>query len=164
MLEMQAVLGRLQLKQMPSWTAKRNENAAAWSKALLPFSGDEGAVRIPAVRCAGCTSCGHTNGCRHAYYKYYVYVRPENLAAGWSRDRIIAELLALGFPAYQGSCSEVYLESAFNNTPWRPENRLPVAKELGETSLMFLVHPTLTETDLETGMSAIQKVFSSAQG
>src|SRR3546814_18758156 len=79
----------------------------------------------------------------HAAYKCYVFVEPEQLAQGWNRDRIVQEINARGVPCYQGSCSEVYLERAFDGTDWRPAQPLPVAPELGETSLMFLVQPTL---------------------
>ena len=80
-----------------------------------------------------------------------------------SRDRIMAEINALGVPCYSGSCSEVYLEKAFDNTDWRPLERLPVAKELGETSLMFLVHPTLTTLEIEKTCQAINNVMAQAQ-
>ena len=102
------------------------------------------------------------SGCRHAAYKCYVYVQPEHLAAGWSRDRIVAAINAAGVPCYQGSCSEVYLEKAFDDTGWRPPVRLPVAKELGETSLMFLVHPTLTEAEITKTVAVVSQVLSEA--
>ena len=103
-----------------------------------------------------------TSGCQHAFYKFYAYVRPENLAPGWSRDRILAEINALGVPADVGSCSEVYMEKAFDNTGWRPKERLPVAKELGETSLVFLVHPTLTQAEIRKTQDAITQVLHRA--
>jgi dTDP-4-amino-4,6-dideoxygalactose transaminase len=98
----------------------------------------------------------------HAQYKFYAYVRPEHLAAGWTRDRIIEAINAQGVPCYQGSCSEVYLEKAFDGTGWRPEQRLPVARQLGETSLMWLVHPTLTESDMDSAARAIHNVLTDA--
>jgi dTDP-4-amino-4,6-dideoxygalactose transaminase len=91
-----------------------------------------------------------------------VYVEPESLVAGWTRDRIIEAINAQGVPCYQGSCSEVYLEKAFDGTGWRPEGRLPVAKVLGETSLMFLVHPTLTEAEIAKTCEAIKTVMAEA--
>jgi dTDP-4-amino-4,6-dideoxygalactose transaminase len=106
--------------------------------------------------------CDAVKGCAHAYYKYYAYVRPGNLKLGWGRDRIIEEIVAQGVPCFQGSCSEVYLEKAFDGTGWRPKERLPVARELGETSLTFLVHPTLTDEDLSKTASAISRVLSKA--
>jgi len=98
----------------------------------------------------------------HAQYKYYVYLRPENLKPGWNRDQILDEINERGVPCYQGSCSEVYLERAFDGTGWRPEKRLPVAKHLGETSLMFLVHPTLTVGEVEKTAQVIIEVLERA--
>jgi dTDP-4-amino-4,6-dideoxygalactose transaminase len=167
MLEMQAAIGRIQLRRMAEWTARRHANAAALRAALLPFAGSEGPVRLPAFGCAsGCQGSSGQQacaaGCEHAHYKFYAYVRPQNLAAGWSRDRIVEAINAAGVPCYQGSCSEVYLEKAFDNTGWRPEPRLPVAKELGETSLMFLVHPTLTEAEMAKTCAVIGEVLGQA--
>ena len=98
----------------------------------------------------------------HAHYKCYVYVKPDALAQGWTRDRIVEAINAQGVPCFQGSCSEVYLEKAFDGTGWRPASRLPVAQALGETSLMFLVHPTLTAAEIEKTCDAIHVVMSQA--
>ncbi len=160
MLEMQAVIGRIQLRRMAEWTRQRQVNAARLSLALLPFAGEDGAVRQPAFGCASCPGRCGAAGCEHAQYKFYAYVRPENLAPGWSRDRIIEAINAEGVPCYQGSCSEVYLEKAFDDTGWRPSYRLPVARELGETALMFLVHPTLTEAEISKTSTVIQQVMT----
>ncbi|MBU1297369.1 MAG: DegT/DnrJ/EryC1/StrS aminotransferase family protein [Gammaproteobacteria bacterium] len=148
MLEVQAVLGRIQLTRMAEWTAKRKANGAAIDAAVSGFS----CVRLVQVP-------GYIE---HAEYKHYMFVKPEYLADGWTRDRIVTEINALGVPAFQGSCSEVYLEKAFDNTPWRPEKRLPNAVELGETSLMFLVHPTLTKEEMDKTVQVIRTVFSKA--
>jgi dTDP-4-amino-4,6-dideoxygalactose transaminase len=101
-------------------------------------------------------------GCAHAHYKCYAYVRPERLAPGWSRDRIVEAINAEGVPCDQGSCSEVYLEKAFDGTGWRPAKRLPVARELGETSIMFLVHPTLTELEIAKTCEVVRPVLGVA--
>jgi len=135
MLEIQAAIGRIQLRRMTEWTARRTWIAGQIRDALTPLAS---AVRVPTAE-AGLT---------HAYYRQYAYVREQGLKDGWSRDRIIAECMARGAIIMQGSCSEVYLERAFDDTPWRPAQRLPVARELGETSLMFLCHPTLTDDEV----------------
>lgn len=98
----------------------------------------------------------------HAQYKFYAFVNPGRLKTGWTRDRIVDELNALKVPCYQGSCSEVYLEKAFDNTPWRPQQRLKNAVELGDTSLMFLVHPTLTEAEIAFCCQHIETVLTQA--
>lgn len=148
MLEMQAVLGRIQLKRMPEWTALRTRNATNILGACRQFS----ALRVPGV----------PESTSHAHYKCYAYVVEDQLAEGWSRDRIASEINALGVPCYQGSCSEVYLEKAFDTTGWRPAERLSNAKYLGDTSLMFLVHPTLTETEVLQTCAAITTVMDKA--
>jgi dTDP-4-amino-4,6-dideoxygalactose transaminase len=157
---MQAVIGRIQLQRMPKWAAARKRNAEAVFAACQEFS----AFRVPLIKSASCQGGCNAAGasCEHAHYKCYVYVQPERLAAGWTRDRIIEAINAEGVPCYQGSCSEVYLEKAFDGTGWRPEVRLPVARELGETSVMFLVHPTLTEAEIAKTCSAIAKVMALA--
>jgi len=162
MLEMQGAIGRIQLGRMEDWTAARNANASAIRTTLEPFAGPLGPIRLPAFACADCPGCDAAGGCIHAHYKFYAYARPENLAPDWSRDRIVAEITAQGVPCYQGSCSEVYLERAFDGTGWRPETRLPVAQELGETSLMFLVHPTLTAEEIAKTCRVIQGVLEQA--
>ena len=167
MLEMQAVIGRIQLKRMKEWTEQRNAHAQALGAALAPFASPDGPVRLPSFGCAAAcrkavagASC--TQACVHAQYKLYAYVRPENLAAGWSRDRIVQTFVERGVPCYQGSCSEVYLEKAFDGTGWRPAERLPVARELGENSLMWLVHPTLRPQDIQLTCEVMAQVLSEA--
>ena len=193
MLEMQAVIGRIQLRRMAEWTALRTRNADAIAAVCRQFD----ALRVPTFRCGDCGGAGgvdsdetglprcarndskggrqddsiviarsevtrQSGGCTHAHYKRYVYVKPERLKAGWSRDRIVEAINAEGVPCYQGACSEVYLEKAFDGTGWRPETRLPVAKVLGETSIMFLVHPTLTLAEISKTCAVIQQVMQQA--
>ncbi|MCW8354254.1 DegT/DnrJ/EryC1/StrS family aminotransferase [Citrobacter portucalensis] len=148
MLEMQAVIGRIQLRRMADWTKRRQENGKAIDAALADLSGVR-LVNIP-------------DYIEHAEYKHYVFIKPSALKEGWTRDRIINEINNAGVPCYQGSCSEIYLEKAFDNTPWRPETPLPNAFELGETSLMFLVHPTLTCSEIELTCEVAYKVLKNA--
>ncbi|KXO73792.1 aminotransferase [Acinetobacter venetianus] len=145
MMEMQAVIGRIQLTRMAEWTQKRTENAEKILKAFAdsPYF----TVHLP------------SNDYVHANYKCYVQVNLAALPEGWSRDRIMQEINSQNVPCFSGSCSEVYLEHAFDNTPWRPEQRLENAQQLGETSLMFLVHPTLSEDSITKTVVAIQNVI-----
>lgn len=149
MTEVQAAIGRIQVTRMPEWTEKRQKNAAAISEVCSQFN----CVRTPAV----------PEYMEHACYKHYCFVKPESLAEGWTRDRIVNEIVERSVPCMQGSCSEVYLEKAFDGTAFRPKQRLSVARELGETSLMFLVHPTLTRSEMEKTCSVIKGVLSLAQ-
>lgn len=145
MLEMQAVIGRIQLTRMADWTTKRQANGKAIDKAVSD---------LDLIRCIKVPDY-----IKHAEYKHYLFIRPEYLKEGWSRDKIIDAINEHGVPVYQGSCSEVYLEKAFDNTPWRPQERLQNAVELGNTSLMFLVHPTLTESEIDKMCSVLRSVI-----
>ncbi|RMW86661.1 DegT/DnrJ/EryC1/StrS family aminotransferase [Aggregatibacter aphrophilus] len=145
MLEVQAVIGRIQLKRMADWTAQRNKNMqfVLDSFADTPFF----TVHKPSEDYV------------HAAYKCYVQVNLQAFPEGWTRDRIMQVINDQQVPCYSGSCSEVYLEKAFDNTPWRPKVRLKNAVNLGESSLMFLVHPTLSENSLERCRQAIKHVI-----
>lgn len=148
MLEVQGAIGRIQLRRMHHWHEARLNNAQRiWSTAAtLP------GLRVPQI----------PKGIEHAAYKCYVFVEPRDLRDGWDRDRILNEIVARGVPCYSGSCSEVYLEKAFDGTSWKPDNRLVVARELGETSLMFLVHPTLTDAEIKKTCDVLVAVMDEA--
>ncbi len=150
MTEMQAAIGRIQLARMPEWKAARQANARRIWRAADASPG----LRVPVL----------PDDIEHAAYKCYVFVEPARLAPGWSRDRIIAEIVACGVPCLSGSCSEVYREKAFDGTGWRPPRPLPVARELGETSLMFLCHPTLTEAEIDRTCAVLGEVMERASG
>ena len=143
--EVQSAVGRVQLTKAPRWIAARRGHAEFLSDRLgrLP------ALRIPRV----------PDSIVHSYYKFYAFVRPEQLMPEWNRDRIIQEIVAQGIPCSTGSCSEVYLEEAFP-AEMRPRNRLVVARELGETSLMFQVHPTLEKRHMERMAQVVEDVLS----
>jgi dTDP-4-amino-4,6-dideoxygalactose transaminase len=148
MTELQAVLGRKQLQKMPVWSVARRKNAAQLNAILSKFD----CIRI-------INSPAHIE---HAGYKHYAFIKAELLKTGWNRDRIIKKIVELGVPCFQGGCAEVYLEKAFDNTVWRPVERLPNAKLLGETSLMFLIHPTITSVDIKKACSIIDNVLHKA--
>ncbi|MBN2428709.1 MAG: DegT/DnrJ/EryC1/StrS aminotransferase family protein [Deltaproteobacteria bacterium] len=151
MTEMQAAVGMSVLKKLPGWVELRRRNAAILTASFKQAAG----LRITEP----------PPDFFHSYYKYYAFVEPERLKPGWSRDRIMNEITGQGVPCFSGSCSEIYQEKAFGTLGKRgkgPQNRLPVARQLGETSLMFLVHPTLSEEALEKTARTVKEVFGRA--
>ncbi|GGS36210.1 DegT/DnrJ/EryC1/StrS family aminotransferase [Deinococcus knuensis] len=150
MLEIQAAIGRLQLRKLPAWIERRRANAQVLNERFSRHA----ALRL---------TLPDDTEVHHAYYKYYVFVCPEQLAPGWNRDRIMNAVTAQGVPCFSGSCSEIYLEKAFTDAGYGPQERLPVAQELGDTSLMFLVHPTLSPDDMQRMADVVDEVMLRAQ-
>ena len=146
--EMQAAVGRLQLQKMPAWRATR----AKYAEQIFATCESFEAMRVPKV----------PEDIEHAYYKCYVFIEPEKLKSGWTRDKIIAAINEQGVPVMAGSCSEIYMEKAFDNTGWRPQEPLLTAQELGKTSLMFMVHPTLKQQEIDQTCVAIAHVMKQA--
>lgn len=153
MTEIQAVIGRIQLKRMNDWSSKRLTNATKIWNTARKLNG----LRVPNLSCFGCTGvCDQSSGCSHAAYKCYVFVKGTEA----DRDAIMTSINEQGVPCFSGSCSEVYLEKAFDNTGFRPANRLPNAKQLAETSLMFLCHPTLTKYEIQKTCDVMTSVVA----
>ena len=146
MTEIQAGIGRFQLKRMQDWHRKRLNNAnTIWNAAKHCKL-----FRVPVI----------PNHIEHAAYKCYVFVE----GSAELRDKIMIQINEKGVPCYSGSCSEIYLEKAFDNSDIRPNYRLPNAKVLGETSLMLLVHPTLTKKEIQKTCDVLIDVAVSNYG
>lgn len=151
MTEMQAALGRYQLQQLPRWHQTRlNYANQIWSTAKKIKK-----LRVPELKCGSCDNlCDAKSKCEHAAYKCYIFVDGSER----DRDQIMAKINAHGVPCFSGSCSEVYLEKAFKYLNYSPKKRLPNAKKLGETSLMFLCHPSLTSENINKTCNVLEKV------
>jgi dTDP-4-amino-4,6-dideoxygalactose transaminase len=148
MTEMQATIGRIQLNKIQDWHAVRLENVnKIWAVAR---------------KCKGLRVPNIPDHIEHAAYKCYVFIDLESIKHDWSKDRIMQQINDLDIPCYSGSCSEVYLEKAFDDTSFKPNTRLTIAQELGETALMFLVHPTLNENEIQKTCDAISSVMELA--
>lgn len=146
--EMQSAIGRVQLRKLDGWVGKRRKFAGILNERLSRLQALN--VTIPPLYIS------------HAYYKYYTFIRPEYLKNDWDRDRIMGAINEAGIPCHSGSCSEIYLEEAFTEAELGPKERLPVAQHLGETSLMFMVHPTLNEQNIHDTCDVIEKVLERA--
>lgn len=143
--EMQSAIGRIQLKRMPTWTTLRNKNAQKIFEICQRYPW----LIVPKV----------PDYIQHAYYKCYVFVDENKLPDAVTRDNILTTINELNVPCYSGSCSEVYKEKAFENTELQPKVALKHAKTLGQTSLMFLVHPTITNLEMENVCQALRQAL-----
>jgi dTDP-4-amino-4,6-dideoxygalactose transaminase len=156
MTEMQAAIGRVMLKKLDGWVEKRRSNADRLARGFENIPGLRITVPGPEIY--------------HSYYKYYVFIKPDDLKDSWNRDTVLAALNSAGVPCSTGSCPEIYLENAFKIGAFRlqgavTDNKtmyLPVARQLGETSIMFRVHPTLTSASIEYVTDQVAKVMKKA--
>jgi dTDP-4-amino-4,6-dideoxygalactose transaminase len=144
--EMQSAIGRIQTAKMSDWHATRNRYAQQILQCCQPYN----FIDVPNI----------PTYIDHAFYKCYVFFNAECINHLYSRDEIIAKFNSKNIPCFSGSCSEVYLEKAFDNNNLRPRNRLENAKKLGETSLMFLVHPSLTQDEIDLSCKTITDIFT----
>jgi dTDP-4-amino-4,6-dideoxygalactose transaminase len=153
MTEMQAAIGRVQLKKLDQWIEQRRKNAALFAQILSKNP----VFRIPTPK----------EDLFCSYYKFYAFLNSDELSSKYSRDELLKKLSDLGIPAFSGICPEIYLENAFIERNLGPKHRLPVAKWLGETSLMFQVHPTLSATDVSdmanTVLDCLKQIELSSQ-
>jgi dTDP-4-amino-4,6-dideoxygalactose transaminase len=153
---MQAAIGRVMLKKLDGWVEKRRSNADRLTRGFEDIPGLRVTTPGPEIY--------------HSYYKYYVFIKPDDLKDSWNRDAVVAELNSADIPCNTGSCPEIYLENAFKpgmfrlngGVPNSNEGRLPVARQLGETSLMFMVHPTLTSESIEFVIDQVKQVMKKA--
>jgi len=148
MTELQAAIGRIQLGKLPSWSEQRRANA----RLLIDGLGSVPGLRVPRPP-------EHVG---HAYYRLYAYVEPGRLHSGWDRERVLAEIAAGGVPSFSGSCPEIYREKAFDGKSCRPPRPLPVAAELGATSLAFLVDPSLGPEAMQRTVEAVTSAMERA--
>jgi len=144
--EMQSALGRVLLRTLPERVAQRRRNAFVLSDAFCRIPGLRVTIPPPEIR--------------HAYYKYYVFVRPEQLKPDWHLHRIQDAIIAEGIPCFAGY-REMYLEKAFPSE-WRPTKPMDKVEQLSETGLIFLVHSTLSERDMFDTCRAVEKVMDVA--
>jgi hypothetical protein len=145
--EVQAAIGRVALRHLDEWVIQRRRNAGFWNDGLKDLASVR--LTIPPAHAY------------HAYYKHYIFISPQMLHPDWSRDRILKEIEEAGVPCSVGSCSEIYLERAFQALGPAPET-LPIARDLGSTSLMFVVHPTLREEETRQMIAVVRDAIAKA--
>jgi dTDP-4-amino-4,6-dideoxygalactose transaminase len=159
MTEMQAAMGRVMLPKLDAWVEQRRSHARHLTRGFETLPGLRVTVPPPGVY--------------HSYYKYYVFIRQEELKDSWNRDKVIEHLNRAGVPCHTGICPEIYREKAFGSSVCRMHGAatdhegaafLPVARHLGETSIMFMVHPTLTRAAVEFVIEQVSHVMTRAAG
>ncbi|MVZ98254.1 DegT/DnrJ/EryC1/StrS aminotransferase family protein [Sphingorhabdus sp. IMCC26285] len=144
MTEMQAAIGRVQLKKLPKWLAQRRANAHCLSEAVADIPG----VIVDAYD-------AHILSAR---YKYFIRIDEDKLPGNKTRADIIAGLLALGIQCGSGSCPDMSKEIAFQGREPRRDGNLENAHRLGASTIMFPVDHLFSEDDMLVIAGALKKV------
>lgn len=147
--EMQSAIGRIQLGKLNDWQAQRAQNA----NVILDACEQTGVLRVPRP----------PSGIDHAWYRAYAFIAADKLKAEWTQQRIIAEFAQYSVPSGIGSCPEVYREQGVPDSNTGQLGRLPIAKALGESALVFVVHPSLTGENIKTVCQVIHDIFELAK-
>lgn len=140
MTEMQASIGIDALDDLKKWVEIRRNNAFILNEILS----DIPLIRLPQYNIK----------CYHSYYKYYCFIKPELLKDGTTRNDIIKEINNINIPCFQGTCGEIYKENAYNL-----DLEMPITKQLSNTSLMFLIDPSYSETIIYEIGDKIKKIL-----
>lgn len=150
MTEVQAAVGRVQLKSLEGFVRQRNLNAQLLSTYLEGF----GFLREPKH------SAKTPKNSINSYYRYYLLLDDDYVKRVRSRDEVGQLVNKMGGTCFAGSCSELYLEGAFHGVSIYPQVRFSNASKYAQDSLAFLVHPNLTEEELVQNAKVLSQVLS----
>ncbi|MHB9131091.1 MAG: DegT/DnrJ/EryC1/StrS family aminotransferase [Armatimonadota bacterium] len=134
MTSIAAAIGLCQLERLPAWNARRQTNAARLSAALADLPG----VRVPVAR----------PNVTHVFHQYVLQVA--------ERATLQAHLTQAGVgTAVHYPCT--ILDQPYYQSLGYTSDPYPAAQHLSATVLSLPVHPSLTDDDLETIITAVRQ-------
>jgi dTDP-4-amino-4,6-dideoxygalactose transaminase len=160
MTEIQSALGRHQLKNLDKQIKKRNKIANLYLKGLKYFWLKTNLIQKPNFVCSSCplkdNKFKNCNSCRHSFYRLNFFLNIKKI----NQIELIDKLSNANISCGVGACPEIYREKVFKKLKAYPKKRLPNAKILGETSLMFSINPYKSLTKIELEINNIKKIFN----
>ncbi|MBI4392797.1 MAG: DegT/DnrJ/EryC1/StrS family aminotransferase [Euryarchaeota archaeon] len=136
--EIQSAIGRVQLKHLEAWTAKRRENAAYLQDALAGTKG----VTLPTER----------TGSKHVWHQFVIRYH--------ERDRLWKHLEASGIEAGVHYPIPIHLQPAFKTLP---RAKLAETERAAAEILSIPVHQKLTRADLDYIAGAVRDFAGGAK-
>ena len=159
MTEIQATIGRYQLKNLDNQIKRRNKVAMFYLRHLKDYFSKYKIIKKPNFKCESCPLLHKTeacNNCRHAFYRLNLFFE-NNIKI--NQTKIIRELLKFKVNCGVGPCPEIYREKVFKKLNHKPKKRLKNAKILGEKSLVFPINPFKSFLKLKRELNIIKKVL-----
>ena len=158
MTEMQAVIGREQLKSLDEQIKRRNLMASLYIYELRDYYQKYNILKEIDFKCQTCPlkhSIKLCDRCRHAYYRLNLFVHKNKI----NQIKLIEALNKNKINCNTGSCSEIYREKIFRKLGSYPRKRLVNAKLLGETSIMFSINPNKSLIQIKKEILTIKKTL-----
>ena len=145
MTDLQAAIGRAQLRHLHRWQRRRAELAAAYERGLAGIPG----LRTPAAPVDG----------RHAWHLYVIALDP---AMGWERDSFIEALSDRGI-----DCSVHFIplhhQPYFSGLLGEAAGRFPGADQAFDGIVSLPLHPRLDDHDIDRICAEIASLATAAR-
>jgi dTDP-4-amino-4,6-dideoxygalactose transaminase len=158
--EMQAVLGRYQLKNLDKQIKKRNQIANLYINGFKNYWTKFNLLKKPNFACASCPLKNKINKkcnlCLHAFYRLNLFINLKKKM----QLKIIKDLNKNKISCSVGSCPEIYREKIFKKLKFYPKKRLSNAKLLGKTSVVFSINPYKAIRKVKSEINFIKKKFN----
>ena len=159
MTEMQAVIGREQLKSLDKQIKKRNLIANLYLNGLKDYYSKHDILKKPDFKFATFASKQNlkkSNYNVHAFYRLNLYINKDKI----NQNELIQQLNKNKINCGVGSCPEIYREKIFMKSKFYPKKRLLNAKLLGETSIMFPINPNTSIKKVKLEINSIKKILN----
>ena len=159
MTEMQAAIGRQQLKSLDEQIKKRNLIADLYFKGLKDYYLKYDILKKPDLKIQNYSSKQDTIYNRqhiHAFYRLNLFINKNKI----KQNKLIQQLQKNKIDCGVGSCPEIYREKIFRKLKLYPKKRLLNAKLLGETSIMFPINPYKALTKIKSEINSIKKILN----
>jgi dTDP-4-amino-4,6-dideoxygalactose transaminase len=159
MTEMQAAIGREQLKTLDNQLKIRNAIANLYLKELKNYYQKYHLLQKPDFKCQACPSKQNEkkcNKCMHAFYRLNLFINKNKI----NQIKLIKQLNKSKINCSVGSCPEIYREKIFKKLKLYPKQRLPNAKLLDKSSIMFPIDPGRSMTKVKTEINSIKGILN----
>ena len=158
MTEIQAVIGREQLKSLDKQIKKRNLIVNLYLNELKDYYLKYDIFKKPEFKYQTHSpekDSKKYNQNIHAFYRLNLFINKKKV----KQNILIQKLTKNKINCGVGACPEIYREKIFRKLKFYPKKRLLNAKLLGETSIMFPINPYKSLTKIKSEITIIKKII-----
>jgi dTDP-4-amino-4,6-dideoxygalactose transaminase len=148
MTEIQATIGRYQLKYLDSQIKKRNQIAKKVISSLAVFWRKYNLILQPNFKCSGCKvndTKKDCNCCVHSFYRLNLYINVNRK----KKLELLNYLQKNNVNCNEVPCPEIYKEKLFKSLKIYPPKKLTNTSQLGAKSIAYHINPYITSNKLD---------------